>query len=503
MTARMNPPINTLAKRLESVLLDARWLAWTLVFFAGTAWIGSAVVLGRGLTAISNAQAAALACVAAVCLAATIVIATRSVPRVGALAARLGASDRWLLAVIAAGLALRLAWILAFDAQPTSDGLTYLGLAKKLAAGQPYYTAGTLSFWPPGYAMFLSAFLRVMGASLAVPLSQLLLFVVASIGLYRLTARISSSKAALIAVGLFCLWPNLITHCATPEKETLVATLLIWAVLGATGERRAGALLAGLLLGAVALVQPSTLLLIPAMAALLLMRRSGRALLPITLLLLGAALVIAPWTYRNYQVFGGFKLVSTNGGSNLYRANNPLANGGYTLVGEVDLSALSELDSDKAGKALAIRWIKENPLPFLALMVEKQVRFMGDDAAGVYTTFQSERESRPHVLYFALKMMSNLWWLAAWAAIAVLVVAGARLGKASFLAWGWIYLFALHSVFESAGKYHVPILWIPCVMLGVLLADAGRLGERFTRAATGGRAAGQVAPTEDQNNVVY
>lgn len=492
----------TVAKRLEAVLLDARWLAWMLVFFAATAWIGSAVVLGRGLMAMSHAQSAALACVAAACLGATIVIANRSVPRVGALVRRLEAGDRWLLAVIATGLALRLAWILAFDAQPTSDGLTYLELAKKLAAGHPYYTAGTLAFWPPGYAMFLSAFLRVMGASLAVPLSQLLLFVAAAIGLYRLTVGISSSKAALIAVGLFCLWPNLITHCATPEKETLVAALLIWAVLGVTGERRAGAFLSGLLLGAVALVQPSTLLLIPAMAALLLMRRSGRALLTIALLLLGAALVIAPWTYRNYQVLGGFKLVSTNGGSNLYRANNPLANGGYTSVGEVDLSALSELDSDKSGKALAIRWIKENPLPFLALMVEKQVRFMGDDAGGVYATFQSERDNRRQVLYFALKMISNLWWLAAWAAIAVLVVAGARLGEASFLAWGWIYLFALHSVFESAGKYHVPILWIPCVMLGVLLADAGVLGQRSMRAGAPGRADGHASSNENYNNVV-
>jgi hypothetical protein len=221
------------------------------------------------------------------------------------------------------------------------------------------------------------------------------------------------------------------------------------------------------------------------MAALLLIRRGGRAMLPIALLLLGAALVIAPWTMRNYQVLGGFKLVSTNGGGNFYRANNPLATGGYTPVGAIDLSQMSELDSDRVGKELGIRWIKEHPLPFLGLLVEKELRFMGDDAGGVYATFQGEKENRRQVLYFGLKMASNLWWLAVWAAIAALVIAGARLGQAAFLAWGWIYLFALHSVFESAGKYHVPILWIPCVMLGVLLADPVRRQAHHAGEGTG------------------
>jgi hypothetical protein len=474
----MNQPMNAITKKLESALLDARWLAWTLVFFAVSAWIASAVLLARGVTAVSSAQSAVVGLLAAACLLAVIVIFVRYLPRIGARTRRLAEGDGRLLALIAIGLVLRLAWSMAFDAKPSSDGLTYLELATKLASGQPYYTAGTFAYWPPGYAFFLSPFVLLLGTSVAVLVSQLLLFCVSSVGLYKLTERFSSSRAALLAVGLFCLWPNLIAHCGTPEKESLVAALLIWAVLCVTGERLVSTFMAGLLLGAVTLVQPSTLLLIPAIGALLLIRQADRAIMPIAVLLLGAALVIAPWTARNYQVLGGFKLVSTNGGGNLYRANNPLANGGYTPVGEIDLSHLSELDSDRTGKELAFRWIKDHPLPFIRLILEKELRFMGDDAGGVYGTFLAEKEKRPQMLYFALKMMANLWWLVAWAAIASLVIAGARLGKASFLAWGWIYLFALHSVFESAGKYHVPILWIPCMMMGILLVHAERLKSR-------------------------
>jgi hypothetical protein len=44
--------------------------------------------------------------------------------------------------------------------------------------------------------------------------------------------------------------------------------------------------------------------------------------------------------------------------------------------------------------------------------------------------------------------------------------------------WLWLYLFAIHSVFESAGKYHVPVLWVPCVLLAVLLAALPRQAGR-------------------------
>jgi hypothetical protein len=67
--------------------------------------------------------------------------------------------------------------------------------------------------------------------------------------------------------------------------------------------------------------------------------------------------------------------------------------------------------------------------------------------------------------------VANLWWLFSWLLMAALLLDGARLRAASVLVWGWLYFFALHSVFESAGKYHEPVTWIPCVLLAVLLAD--------------------------------
>src|SRR5206468_12248604 len=42
------------------------------------------------------------------------------------------------------------------------------------------------------------------------------------------------------------------------------------------------------------------------------------------------AMVILPWTVRNYLIFGEFVLISTNGGGTLLSGNNPSAWGDYT-----------------------------------------------------------------------------------------------------------------------------------------------------------------------------
>ena len=183
-------------------------------------------------------------------------------------------------------------------------------------------------------------------------------------------------------------------------------------------------------------------------------------------------LLILPWTLRNYQVLGEFKLVSTNGGDVLYRANNPLAHGGYMSRGEVDLSHLGELEKDRTGGMLAKKWITENPTDFLMLAVEKQIRFMGDDAVGVYATFRAAGTNRNTKIYAPLKLACNLWWLAIWLSLATLVLNGRKLNpKTRIQLWGWFYLFVLHSVFESSSKYHVPMVWILCVALAALCAN--------------------------------
>lgn len=386
-----------------------------------------------------------------------------------------------LLVIVSVGMVLRILWVALFPAEPGSDGAIYLLLAERFQQGASYEVANTRAYWPPGYPLFLSGFLQVLGDSKsAYLLSNMVVYLVGIFGAHSLGSTIGGERAGKISAMLFAIWPNLVFNSGTPEKEMLVLALLPWvlSLLIRSLESKSSnwrSLTAGLLLGMAILVQPS-LQFLPLLGAIVLIALSSRkhtGLACALLFIFGAIVVIAPWSLRNYEVFDRFVLVSTNGGDNFYRANNPLATGGYSPKGEIDLSNLGELERDKQGRRLAIDWIKQNPLDFAKLAIEKQFRFMGDDAVGVYTTLKVGKASDDSRIYAALKLGANLWWIAAWGVlIALILVVSKRTIQLPSLAllpiWFWLYLYTLHAVFESAGKYHVPALWVPCVMIGVI-----------------------------------
>ncbi|MFT4100353.1 MAG: hypothetical protein QM674_04795 [Burkholderiaceae bacterium] len=372
--------------------------------------------------------------------------------------------------IIASGLLLRVIWILAFPAMPASDGASYIKLAQGLLSDGQYITAGTRAYWPPGYPIFLMPWLAIFPVKWAIPISQLALSAIGAWGCYRLASRLSGETAGRLAALLFCFWPNLVMLSGVPEKEYVILAILPWVTLGLLGQSILRQLIAGLGLGCCILVQPSLQLLLPVVLIGLLLFRQNRALLRGICVVLAAACVIAPWTLRNMEIFDQFVLISTNGGSNLYRANNPLADGGYTERGEVDVSHLDELAQDRVSRKLAMEWISTHPLSFLRLAVEKQIRFMGDDAYGTYATLRTGRASESTAVYIVFKSISNSFWLLFWLVSAALSFKKSGMAQGfQYLIVGWLYLFGLHSIFEAEGRYHVPMLWILCVWLACAL----------------------------------
>lgn len=174
-----------------------------------------------------------------------------------------------------------------------------------------------------------------------------------------------------MATLLIALWPSYLCSAGLPEKDLVLAFLIplvLWLYLSTSAEhrvrgRRVHLLLSGGLLGFASLVQPSLQLfpLVLLAADLLHPRPVNLTLMRLAWIITGMLLVISPWTLRNYQVFNEFVLISTNAGSNLYRANNPLATGGYSERGEIDLSDYDELTKNRTGFQLAKLWISENP----------------------------------------------------------------------------------------------------------------------------------------------
>lgn len=463
-------------------LIDGTWLDGVVICLGIFAAFSTGVVMLRAIEDLDESTRWLLACgFLALCWALLLRFSNVLISQLKIIAGRVGRVPLWVY--FAVGITLRLAWSLVFPAQPGSDGAVYLSLASKLLEQSEYSIAGTHAYWPPGYP-FLLAFWQVVlpGEGFHYVALNLLLFASAFWGTAWLARHLAGDAAGRYAGLMIAAWPNLIASAATPEKELVVIALLPWVTLllaqtvSAHPVETRRCFAAGVLLGACTLVQPSLQFLILG-AALLFVLGTGRLSLKlrrVVLVLLGSALVIFPWTYRNYQIFDQMVLVSSNGGGNLYRANNPLATGGYTKQGAVDLSGLSELEQDREGKRLALDWMRNSPIDFVQLMFEKQIRFMGDDATGIYSTLKVGKASDNSLLYTALKMLANSWWIGAWGLLAFMASQtmrkGLRLPVLSRLpVWLWLYLFVLHSVFESAGKYHMPTLWVLPVMLSVYL----------------------------------
>jgi hypothetical protein len=130
-----------------------------------------------------------------------------------------------------------------------------------------------------------------------------------------------------------------------------------------------------------------------------------------------------------------------------------------------------------------------NPVDFLQLAVEKQILFLGDDSTGVYASMRRGDNFADDETYVFWKGLSNTYWIAVWA---VLLVYALVLGKrrkllpapAAAVYLGFLYFYAIHTLFESNAKYHLPTLPMLALLFGIAitsLAQDGGAGEHKER----------------------
>jgi 4-amino-4-deoxy-L-arabinose transferase-like glycosyltransferase len=274
-------------------------------------------------------------------------------------------------------LLLRLAFGLGYwiDKPLTHDEQEYVMLAQNLRAGNGlvYDDDGRQHFGrAPGYPVFMAAVLSVWDDARAIRVAQAILGALTVLVIGALAAQAWGGRAGLLALWLAALYPPLVWMPAYLLSETLYSLLILssalvfWKALeparggrdrhgganeptkasperedasgsagtGTTGgdvaTRSSGFLLAGLLIGAAALARPVALPFLGLAVLLVLIRRNPRAAVG---LLLGAVLVIAPWTAWKSHDAGKFVLIASEGGITFWTGNNPLA------IGEGDLAA--------------------------------------------------------------------------------------------------------------------------------------------------------------------
>ena len=303
--------------------------------------------------------------------------------------------SRALAAVFFAGLALRIAFVLAIRPTPVSDPRWYLGRAIGIVHGAGYSVGGhPTAFWPPGWPYFLAGVIRIAGPSpFAAEIAQALLNALTVAIVFLIGRRIFGRGPAIAGAIAYAVLPSAVEWSSVLVSEPLYT--LLWALATYIWVRRPTQqlgwyALSGVILGAAALVRPSALLFWVILLVYLLTlkterRYPGRLAAAVAVTAFFTFAVVTPVIVRDYGVYHRVIIISNNGGVSLYQANNPIAGGGYTELVNPEIIKLindprTEADGDALASRLAIAYIEQHPLHELWLAVRKvKALYQGDD----------------------------------------------------------------------------------------------------------------------------
>jgi 4-amino-4-deoxy-L-arabinose transferase-like glycosyltransferase len=215
--------------------------------------------------------------------------------------------------ILLAALAIRVVWVLATpDYQLVHDALDYDNHAASIAAGDGFATSygRATAFRPPLYPLFLAGVYVVTGPDVeAARIVNAFVgtAIVALIGV--LAFGLWGQRVALISMALGAVYVPLILVGQSVMSEPL-AVLFMLASLAAALRR--WALVAGVLMGLAILGRANAIILLVPLAFAV-----WRGPKPALVLVVAAALTVAPWTIRNAVVLDHFVPVSTQLGSAL------------------------------------------------------------------------------------------------------------------------------------------------------------------------------------------
>lgn len=249
-----------------------------------------------------------------------------------------------LCAVLALGLGLRLSY--AWDGwSPVADAQAYAALAANLEQKGEYtqqspeipQNTQEATNYSPGLPLFIAGLYEVRGKP-DERLARVVLALIASSSVlftYLIGRRLAGPLASLLGAVAVAIYPAFLEYGGMLMTEPLAAALLsgsILAILWASDrESLAAWILPALALGATAMVRPEYLavgfMLAVVVLALRVRAEPKAAYARAALLLAGMAVIVAPWTIRNYVVLDRFVPISTGGGQVLF-AGTYLPSGG-------------------------------------------------------------------------------------------------------------------------------------------------------------------------------
>ncbi|MBS0270459.1 MAG: glycosyltransferase family 39 protein [Proteobacteria bacterium] len=176
------------------------------------------------------------------------------------------------------------------------------------------------------YVEVIAVIYRLGGSNFTVVLLQCLLHAGTCLLVYSLGKRLYNARTGLLA-GLICaLHPMLLRYVADLHLETFLTFLCVLTVWFSVRFHDQPTAANGILLGAVGMmgtlakgvILPLVVVFGIISFVLAIKRRSVKEVIAVGAIFVTMALILAPWTYRNYQVTGGKFVLLTPGSSDSF-----------------------------------------------------------------------------------------------------------------------------------------------------------------------------------------
>lgn len=343
-----------------------------------------------------------------------------------------------------------------------------------------YESSAANAYTMPGYSFFVSLAYRVSGTGpgrfRAVLVAQAVLATLLGLVLFALARELAGWPAGFAALVAVSAYPPLLWASNFLLTEVLYALLLatgVWLLVVAIrwDDWRAYSS-AGIVLGLSCLVRPVAAPWV-AFAALLLVAASGEAwrrrLAQGAVLGIAAALVIVPWTLRNYDVYGALVPFTTC-------SSQPLLAGLAASDGNrlpPDYFPPTGIKDDDL--AMGRWWARVAQADMLATLSSAPVSFparrLQDTAAEL-----ARPHAEPNRTPAALDLFARVLQLAALGLAAIAVVLRRRDVRVWLLASLVAYFVVVHALIIPLSRYFFPVMPIAIVLAVVAVTTALRRG---------------------------
>ena len=275
------------------------------------------------------------------------------------------------------------------------------GRAIAEGAGYVYFDGKPTAAWPIGYPALVAGLYKVTDESiLSAKLTNAFLGSLTVVGVYFLGAAVFGRRAGWVAAALIAFMPNQVFFATLVMSEVLASFLLLSVLLVVLyftmdGDRARwpAAAAAGVLMGLLALVRGEFLLvvLLPLVAWRVAFGQWRRAIAYTGVAALTMALVLTPWTVRNWVRMGYPVLVSTGAVANLLAAHWDGANGAGTFEAGTPIvekyrhlpNPEREVVVYRAHVRKAVSWAVRHPWEELQLIPKRLYHLYRGDASGV------------------------------------------------------------------------------------------------------------------------